>query len=198
MKFIDALAMCMAFGVLCGAMPANAQQSAAKRCLEGMKPVIRNDDGSLSPNPAFDACLRAPIVVQQPTRPAAPPVRAAVPPAGPALGTSAPGVASAVPPAQRIWRAVANAPVESTLRSWLPPDWQLKWDTRSTPRGPDLTVTGDLMTAIKQLASTRRTWSESPGLLQVLVFKADRIVQVRDAPAPQPSVQTEILPGATQ
>lgn len=43
------------------AFSANAQSRAALACLQHHDPVIRNVDGSLSPNPNFDRCLKAPI-----------------------------------------------------------------------------------------------------------------------------------------
>ncbi|WP_457805557.1 hypothetical protein [Stenotrophomonas maltophilia] len=195
MKPVDLLTMCMAIGLLCSTSAASAQQSAAQRCLDALKPVLRNEDGSLSPNPAFDECLRNPLVTAPPARsPAQAPRTTPVPVVAPMpmpIQTAAPV------PLVRTWQAASNAPVEATLRAWLPPGWQLRWDTTASPRGPELSVTGDLMAAIKALASTRRQWTESPSLLQVLVFKADRIVQVREAPAPLPDVQTESLTGAT-
>lgn len=178
-----------------------AQQSDAQRCLDAVKPVLRNEDGSLSPNPAFDECLRNPLITARPApRPPISAPRAAALPVG-ALAVST--AAQANP--QSEWRASSAVLVESTIRSWLPPGWQLKWDTKEKPRGTGLQVTGDFLDAMKALAGTRRQWTDTDGSrLQILIFKADRIVQVRDATAvidPAPgtatAVRTESLSGAT-
>lgn len=182
---------------------AEAQQSDALRCLDSVKPIVRNEDGSLSPNPAFDACLRNPIVVQRASKPASVGAQAAAL-TPPALVPAAAGAAVQSRPSQQ-WAIAPDRSVEATIRSWLPVGWQLKWDTKAQPRAATAPLAQDFLDAVKALAGTRRQWTGADGSrLQILVFKADRIVQVRDTTAiteqttaAGPAIRTEPLSGAT-
>lgn len=94
-------------------------------------------------------------------------------------------------PAAPTWVALAGAPVQATLRTWLPEGWELKWDAPSDPRGPSVQVRGDFMDAVKALSATRQQWKgpkgESGTLLQVLAFPKQKIIQVRASDVPQAS-----------
>ncbi|WP_440569563.1 P-type conjugative transfer protein VirB9 [Stenotrophomonas sp. STK17_22] len=112
----------------------------------------------------------------------------------------APAVVASPPPA---YSSVDKARVQDTLRSWAPEGWQVRWDTDADARAPSLAASGDFLDAVKALTASRRSWT-APGRdfstspLQVLVYKADRIVQVRDAPSStntQPEM-VETSPGA--
>lgn len=111
-----------------------------------------------------------------------------VSPAAPAvepMSLVVPGTAVPPPPT---FASVGNARVQDTLRSWAPEGWQVRWDTDADARAPALTASGDFLEAVKTLTASRRSWT-APGRdfsaspLQVLVYKVDRIVQVRDAPS---------------
>jgi type IV secretion system protein VirB9 len=112
----------------------------------------------------------------------------------------APGIAVPPPPT---FASVGNARVQDTLRSWAPEGWQIRWDTDADARAPALAASGDFLEAVKTLTGSRRSWT-APGRdfsaspLQVLVYKADRIVQVRDAPSSTntPPTMAEPSPGA--
>lgn len=191
-------------GILLGcSQSAEAQQSDALRCLDSVKPIVRNEDGSLSPNPAFDACLRNPIIVQRAAKPVAIGARASA--SMPAAGSTPLTSAALLPRPSQQWAIAPNGSVEATIRSWLPAGWQLKWDTKEQPRATTALVANDFLDAVKALAGTRRQWTGADGArLQILVFKADRIVQVRDATAITEqttaaghAIRTEPLSGAT-
>ena len=202
MKILIIAGAAMGILLVCS-QSAEAQQSDALRCLDSVKPIVRNEDGSLSPNPAFDACLRNPIIVQRAAKPVAAGTQAGayMPPSGSATPASA---ALQSRPSQK-WVIAPSGSVEATIRSWLPAGWQLKWDTKAQPHATATLIANDFLDAVKALAGTRRQWTGADGSrLQILVFKADRIVQVRDATAiteqttaAGPAIRTEPLSGAT-
>lgn len=184
------------------AFDAAAQSQLAVRCLEAHQPVLRNADGSLSPNPAFDDCLRGRITSPPAAKPARP--QHAAPSFTPAPGTpvTAPylspvGAVSPVPasssvlapvqvtppPAKPAYVAMDKAPVQATLRTWLPADWRLAWDTKADPRGVAMESGGDFLQAVRALFSTRKDWSTP---LEAVAYEEEKILQVRDPASPAP------------
>ncbi|MEL5920664.1 P-type conjugative transfer protein VirB9 [Stenotrophomonas maltophilia] len=112
-----------------------------------------------------------------------------LPPVPPSTASDAAPTGQTVVPAPS-FVGVANARVVDTLRSWAPEGWQVKWDTDADARAPAMSSSGDFLDAVKALTGTRRQWTAagrdfSTAPLQVLVYKADRIIQVRD-----PSIST--------
>jgi hypothetical protein len=66
------LALVSAMALLQLAAPA-AAQDASRRCLDsGVKPILRNADGSLTPNPEFDNCLAGRQIAPPPAKVVAP------------------------------------------------------------------------------------------------------------------------------
>jgi P-type conjugative transfer protein VirB9 len=124
-------------------------------------------------------------------------------PAAPAVQPMPAVTPRIVAPPPPTFSSVGNARVQDTLRSWAPEGWEVRWDTDADARAPALAASGDFLEAVKALTASRRSWiapgrdfSASP--LQVLVYKADRIIQVRDAPSSMntPPTMAEPSPGA--
>ncbi|MDC9654342.1 TcpQ domain-containing protein [Xanthomonas perforans] len=122
---------------------------ASRRCLETVKPVIRNADGSISPNPAFDACLVAPITPPAPARkpvvvtPSLQQPTAKVVSGGTTASTTAapPVKSEPLPPPKPKWTAGNGEWISAVLQGWAA---KAKWTVAWESPGADWQVVGNL------------------------------------------------------
>lgn len=168
----------LALTAIAGAQRAYAMDSAA--CLSQHKPLIRNTDGSLSPNPDFDACLLAPASkAKAPT-----PVKASVSPASgiPSNPTAAPVVVpgptpapsnpvtvaplpkpTPPPPPKPIWKATPGQTVQSALAEWTKDaEWTLVWQATDLHVDLPFRFQGDFLQAVEQFLKVYRNAEQPP------------------------------------
>lgn len=144
--------ICIIFGAALLAVSGIAcADDASRRCLDTVKPVIRNADGSISPNPAFDACLVAPILPPAPVRKpmVVPTVNASAPSSKAATGSGTAATAvqatpvktEPLPPPKPKWTAGNGEWISAVLQGWAA---KAKWTVAWESPGADWQVVGNL------------------------------------------------------